>query len=52
MSELFGEPAVLFKEKINYKYPGTGAYPAHKMFMLMILLPTPSNLSSKYYDFS
>jgi ectoine hydroxylase-related dioxygenase (phytanoyl-CoA dioxygenase family) len=28
--EILGEPVVLFKEKINYKYPGTGAYPAHQ----------------------
>ena len=26
ISELTGEPAVLYKEKINYKYPGGGGY--------------------------
>ncbi len=30
VAELLGESPVLFKEKINYKYPGTGAYPAHQ----------------------
>ncbi|MBL8642584.1 MAG: phytanoyl-CoA dioxygenase family protein [Rhodospirillaceae bacterium] len=27
---ILGEPVVLFKEKINYKYPGTGEYPPHQ----------------------
>lgn len=27
---LMGEPAVLYKEKINYKYPGGGGYAAHQ----------------------
>ena len=30
VSELFGEKAVLYKEKLNYKYPGGGAYIAHQ----------------------
>jgi ectoine hydroxylase-related dioxygenase (phytanoyl-CoA dioxygenase family) len=30
MEQLFGEPAFLFKEKINYKYPGTGKYNPHQ----------------------
>ncbi len=30
MGELLGEPAVLYKEKINYKYPGGGGYAAHQ----------------------
>lgn len=30
VEELLGEQVVLFKEKINYKYPGTGEYPAHQ----------------------
>jgi len=30
MDEILGEPTVLFKEKINYKYPGTGEYPPHQ----------------------
>ena len=30
VSELMGEPAVLYKEKINYKYPGGGGYAAHQ----------------------
>ena len=30
ISELMGEPAVLYKEKINYKYPGGGGYAAHQ----------------------
>jgi ectoine hydroxylase-related dioxygenase (phytanoyl-CoA dioxygenase family) len=29
-AELMGEPAVLYKEKINYKYPGGGEYVAHQ----------------------
>ena len=29
-SELFGEPAVLFKEKINFKLAGSGAFAAHQ----------------------
>ena len=29
-SELMGEPAVLYKEKINYKHPGGGGYAAHQ----------------------
>ena len=28
--QLMGEPAVLFKEKFNYKYPGGGGYSAHQ----------------------
>ncbi|HAH46456.1 phytanoyl-CoA dioxygenase family protein [Gimesia sp.] len=28
--ELMGEPAILYKEKINYKYPGGGGYAAHQ----------------------
>ncbi len=27
---LMGEPAILYKEKINYKYPGGGGYAAHQ----------------------
>ena len=30
VSELMSEPAVLYKEKINYKYPGGGGYAAHQ----------------------
>ena len=30
MSDIFGEQAVLFKEKINYKLPGAGGFPAHQ----------------------
>ena len=30
VSELMAEPAVLYKEKINYKYPGGGGYAAHQ----------------------
>lgn len=30
ISELFGEPAVLFKEKINFKLPGGGGFEPHQ----------------------
>ncbi|MGB8273707.1 MAG: phytanoyl-CoA dioxygenase family protein [Alphaproteobacteria bacterium] len=30
VSELFGEPAVLFKEKINFKYPGGDGFKHHQ----------------------
>lgn len=30
MEHILEEPVVLFKEKINYKYPGTGEYPPHQ----------------------
>lgn len=30
LAELFGEPAVLFKEKINYKHPGGGGFAPHQ----------------------
>ncbi|MEM7293868.1 MAG: phytanoyl-CoA dioxygenase family protein [Pseudomonadota bacterium] len=30
VDELFDEPAVLFKEKINYKHPGGAGYAAHQ----------------------
>jgi hypothetical protein len=30
VSELFGEPAVLFKDKINYKLPGGGGFKPHQ----------------------
>ena len=30
LEELFGEPAILFKEKINYKYPGGGGFFPHQ----------------------
>ncbi|REJ68847.1 MAG: phytanoyl-CoA dioxygenase family protein [Planctomycetota bacterium] len=30
VSQVMGEPAVLYKEKINYKYPGGGGYAAHQ----------------------
>lgn len=30
VGELFGEPAVLFKDKINYKLPGGGGFRAHQ----------------------
>ena len=30
LAELFGEEPVLYKEKINYKYPGGGGYAAHQ----------------------
>ncbi len=30
VSELFGEPAVLFKEKINFKLPGGGGFKLHQ----------------------
>lgn len=29
-SEFLGSEAVLFKDKINYKHPGGGGYPAHR----------------------
>ncbi len=29
-SQLFGEPALLFKDKINYKLPGGGGFDAHQ----------------------
>lgn len=30
VAQILGEPVVLFKEKINYKYPFTGEYPPHQ----------------------
>ena len=30
ISQLFGEPACLFKEKINYKHPGGGGFAPHQ----------------------
>ena len=30
LEQVFGERGVLFKEKINYKLPGGGAFPAHQ----------------------
>jgi hypothetical protein len=30
LESLFGEPAVLFKEKINYKHPGGGGFAPHQ----------------------
>ncbi len=30
LADLMGEPAVLYKEKINYKYPGGGGYAPHQ----------------------
>ena len=30
VSEVMNEPAILYKEKINYKYPGGGGYAAHQ----------------------
>jgi ectoine hydroxylase-related dioxygenase (phytanoyl-CoA dioxygenase family) len=30
LAALFGEPAVLFKEKINYKHPGGGGFAPHQ----------------------
>ncbi len=30
LTDLFGEPAVLFKEKINYKFPGGGGFAPHQ----------------------
>lgn len=30
LAELFREPALLFKEKINYKYPGGGGFAPHQ----------------------
>src|SRR5699024_10188700 len=30
VSELFGEPAVLFKEKINFKLPGADGFKPHQ----------------------
>lgn len=30
LAELFGEPATLFKEKINYKHPGGGGFAPHQ----------------------
>ncbi len=32
LSYLFGEPYVLFKDKINFKWPGGGAFPPHQDF--------------------
>lgn len=39
VSHLAGEPAQLYKEKINYKYPGGGGYIAHQV----PILPQPSS---------
>lgn len=30
IGQLFGESAILFKEKVNYKYPGGGSFVAHQ----------------------
>ena len=30
LTELFGEPPVLFKEKVNYKHPGGGGFAPHQ----------------------
>ena len=30
VGQLMGQPAVLYKEKINYKHPGGGGYAAHQ----------------------
>jgi ectoine hydroxylase-related dioxygenase (phytanoyl-CoA dioxygenase family) len=30
LAQLFGEPAVLFKEKVNYKHPGGGGFAPHQ----------------------
>jgi ectoine hydroxylase-related dioxygenase (phytanoyl-CoA dioxygenase family) len=30
MADVIGEPVLLFKDKINYKHPGTGEYPPHQ----------------------
>ena len=30
LAELFDEPAMLFKEKVNYKYPGGGGFAPHQ----------------------
>ena len=30
LAVLFGEPSVLFKEKVNYKYPGGGGFAPHQ----------------------
>ena len=30
LGECFGEPVVVYKEKINYKFPGGGGYAAHQ----------------------
>lgn len=30
LDEVFGEPYALFKEKINFKWPGGGAFPPHQ----------------------
>ena len=30
LADLFGEPVVVYKEKINYKFPGGGGYAAHQ----------------------
>lgn len=30
IGQLFDEPAILFKEKVNYKYPGGGSFVAHQ----------------------
>ena len=30
LADLFGEPCVLFKEKINYKFPGGGGFAPHQ----------------------
>lgn len=31
VSDLLEEPAIIFKEKINYKHPGGGSFPAHQV---------------------
>ena len=52
VSELMDEPAVLYKEKINYKYPGGGGYaahqdaPAYEAAMLPIRMPLPTSSST------
>ena len=42
VGELLGEPAVLYKEKINYKYPGGGGYAAHQEAVVVVLAAQPA----------
>jgi len=62
MSDLFREPAVLFKEKINYKLPGAGGFPPHqdapayvafnqKMHMTMMLAADPMTIANGCLEF-
>jgi len=62
MSDLFREPAVLFKEKINYKLSGAGGFPPHqdapayvafnqKLHMTMMLAADPMTVENGCLEF-